>query len=87
MSCGTPVCVKVETTVQQWMNEHPDIKGIWDVSDGSKTFDVFITVGTRRLILQGLQSLCDAPLPPDTKRQILEWLDDLSNQPPVITIF
>ena len=87
MSCGTAVCVKVEAIVQQWMNAHPDTKGIWDVSDGSKTLDVFITVGTRRLILEGLQSLCGAQLTTDTKKHILGWLDDLSNQPPVATIF
>jgi hypothetical protein len=86
MSCGTAVCAKVYAVVEKWINAHPEVEGIWDVSDGSRTFDVFITVGTRRLTFQRLQFEGNAPLTPEIENQILNWLANLSDQPTLTTI-
>ena len=86
MSCGTAVCTKVYAVVEKWINAHPEVEGIWDVSDGSRTFDVFITVGTHRLTFQGLQFEGNAPLKPEIENQILNWLANLSDQPTLSTI-
>ena len=75
MSCVTDSCVTVRTTVQPWMDSHPQQTGIWEVSDYQKTDDIGILVTPHKAILAGFQT---AEFNADLKRQVIKWLDGLT---------
>ena len=77
MSCVTESCVTVQATVQQWMDSHPQQTGIWGVSDYQKTGDIGILVTPHKAILAGLQT---AEFNADLKRQVIKWLDGLTER-------
>jgi hypothetical protein len=68
------------------MNDHPDIGGLWDVSDVQVGLNINVSVhqsgGVRQLVLDGQQT---APtLTPEVETRILNWLDNLSSQPAIL---
>ena len=86
MSCGTLPCAKVQAIVDHWMNAHPEMEGIWDVSDTARGFDVMITVGTKRITFEGLQSFNTGRLPAKVENDIHDWLTNLADRPTLTTI-
>jgi len=88
MSCSTEVYAKIEAVVGRWMDSHPaEVLGIsiWNFFEDQSSLDIVVSIqqadGIRRLTLDGQRS---APaLTPAVEDRILNWLDNLSNQPTV----
>lgn len=58
------------------MSRHPEVPGIWDVFEGSRSLDIIVSAAGRRLILEDEQGT--ARIKPEVEEQILSWLNDLA---------
>lgn len=79
MPHSTPAGERVYEVVNRWMSRNRDVPGIWDVFEGSQSFDIIVSVGGRRLTL--IDEQASAALKPEVQEQILNWLNDLARQP------
>jgi hypothetical protein len=85
MEGRTEACSKVYQFVREWIQQHPEMQGIWNVFDVQLGLDVIISIhqsdGVRRLTLKDQQTA--TVLMPEMKSQITNWLETLPNQPTV----
>jgi len=83
MACATKRCEQVEAVVKRWMDEHAGMAyALWDVFDVQGGSDVVVSVhldGVRQLSLK----IVESTLTPDQESQILNWLNNLADQPVV----
>ncbi len=78
MPYSTPAGERVFKVVDRWMRLHSELPGIWDVFEGSRSFDIIVSVGGRRLTLIDEQG--GAALKPEVEQEILDWLNDITRQ-------
>jgi hypothetical protein len=70
---------RIYRVVDRWMSRHSEVPGIWDVFEVSRSFDIIVSVGGRRLTLIDEQG--SAALKPEVEEEILNWLNDLDYEP------
>ena len=85
MGIRTEPCSKVHAVVKQWMDQHPEMQGIWDAFDVQTGLDIVISIhqadGVRRLTLSDQQKV--PALSSEAKKRIINWLENLSSRPTV----
>jgi hypothetical protein len=75
MSFTTQEGQRIYSVVKRWLDIHPEMSGIWSVSEVANTLDTTITVGQRRLVLPDQQA---APiLTHEVEQRIFTWLESL----------
>ena len=83
MNRNSQPCKHVLDCVKQWMVRHPRQTGTWDVFSQSGSLDITISVyrtdGTRQLVLTRQEQA--AQFSSDIERRVLDWLDNLDQQP------
>jgi hypothetical protein len=83
MNCNSKPCIQVLDCVKRWMTKHPNHTGTWDVFSQTGSLDITISVyktdGTRQLVLSRQEQAVE--LSPIIERRVLDWLDNLDQQP------